>query len=153
MQFTKLMVVVLGCAATLFAADPFSGTWKMNPAKSKFKSGTPPKEQTVTIMEMGSDLHVKVSGTAADGSKIAVEYTVPAAGGAGKVIEGGSYDGITSKRLGPNEREVSYMKGGKAVYTTHSKLGADGKSLAVSAKGVNPMGMTVDAEVAYDKQK
>ena len=153
MRYTKLVLVLLGFAATLCAADPFAGTWKMNAAKTKFKVGTAPKEQTVTISESGSDLNVKVEGIAADGSKISVSYTVPSAGGTGKILEGPSYDGISGKRIGPNERVMSYMKGGKAVYTTHSKLAADGNSLSVSSKGVNPLGQTVDATVAYDKQK
>ena len=38
-----------------------------------------------------------------------------------------------------------YMKGGKAVYTAHSKIANDGKSLSVSSKGLNPLGQTVDA--------
>jgi hypothetical protein len=48
---------------------------------------------------------------------------------------------------------MSYMRGGKTVYTAHSKVSADGNSLAVSSKGVNPLGQNVDATVAYDKQK
>ena len=67
MRYTKLMLVLLGFAATLCAADPFVGTWKMNPAKTKYKAGTAPKEQTVTITEAGTDLNVSVAGTAADG--------------------------------------------------------------------------------------
>lgn len=63
------------------------------------------------------------------------------------------YDGISGKRIAPNEREMSYMRGGKTVYTAHSKVSADGNSLAVSSKGVNPLGQNVDATVAYDKQK
>jgi hypothetical protein len=153
MRYTKLMLVLLGFAATLFAADPFVGTWKMNPAKTKYKVGTAPKEQTVTITEAGSDLNVKVAGTAADGGKISVNYTVPSSGGAGKMVEPSSYDGISAKRMGANERVMSYMKGGKVVYTAHSKLSTDGNSLSVSAKGVNPSGQTVDANVVYDKQK
>lgn len=153
MGYTKLMLVLLGFAATLCAADPFVGTWKMNPTKTKYKVGTAPKEQTVTITEAGSDLNVIVAGTAADGSKISVSYIVPSAGGAGKILVSSSYDGISGKRIGPNEREVSYMKGGKAVYTTHSKVSTDGNSLSVSSKGVNPFGQTVNANVAYDKQK
>jgi hypothetical protein len=152
MRYTKLMLAFLAFAATLFAADPFVGTWKMNPAKTTYKVGTTPKEQTVTISEAGSDLNVKVAGTAADGSKISVNYTIPASGGTGKILEPSSYDGISGKRIGPNEREVSYMKGGKAVYTTHSKVSADGNTLSVSSKGVNPLGKTVDGNVAYDKQ-
>lgn len=153
MRYTKLMLALLGFAATLFAADPFVGTWKMNPAKTKYKVGTAPKEQSVTITESGGDLTIKVAGTAADGKKISISYTVPSAGGTGKILESSSYDGISGKRLGPNEREISYMKGGKAVYTTRSKVSADGNVLSVSVKGVNAVGQTVDAEVAYDKQK
>jgi len=153
MRFTKFLLVLLGLAATLSAADPFVGTWKMNSAKTKYKAGTAPKEQTVTITEAGSDLNVKIAGTAADGSRISLNYTVPAAGGTGKIMESANYDGVSGKRIGPGEREVSYMKGGKAVYTTHSKVAADGNSLSVSAKGVNPAGLAVEANVAYDKQK
>jgi len=153
MRYTRLMLVLVTFAATVSAADPFAGTWKMNAAKTKYKTGTPPKEQTVTIMEMGSDLNVKVAGTAADGSKISMNYTIPATGGIGKIVESSSYDGVSGKRIGPNERVVSYLKGGKAVYTTHSKVSADGNSLSVSAKGVNPVGQAVDATSAYDKEK
>lgn len=153
MRYTKLLLAVLGLAATLCAADPFAGTWKMNPAKTKFKTGAAPKEQTVTIAESGSDLNVKVAGIAADGSKIAYGYTIPSAGGTGKMAEPSTYEGISGKRMGPNEREVTYMKGGKTVYTTHSKVAADGNSLSVTAKGLNAAGQTIDASVHYDKQK
>ena len=114
---------------------PFAGTWKMNPAKTKFKTGAAPKEQTVTIAESGSDLNVKVAGIAADGSKIAYGYTIPSAGGTGKMAEPSTYEGISGKRMGPNEREVTYMKGGKTVYTTHSKVAADGNSCPLQSQG------------------
>jgi len=153
MRYTKLVLALLGFAATLCAADPFVGTWKMNPAKTKYKAGTAPKEQTVTISEAGSEMTVKVVGTTADGAKISVAYSLPSAGGVGKIIESSSYDGITGKRMGPTEREMSYMKGGKTVYTAHSKVAADGNSLTVMAKGVNSVGQTVDATVVYDKAK
>jgi len=122
MRYTKLLVVLFGLAATLCAADPFVGTWKMNLAKTKYKTGTAPKEQTVTISETGSEMSIKVEGTASDGSKILLSYTMPSAGGAGKIVESSSYDGISGKRMGPNERETTYLKGGKSVYTAHSKL-------------------------------
>src|SRR4249919_2600121 len=109
------MLVLLGFAATLYAADPFVGTWKMNPAKTKYKVGTAPKDQTVTISEAGSDISVKVTGTAADGSKIAVNYRMPTAGGVGK-MESSAYDGISGKVISATEREMSYLKGGKSVY-------------------------------------
>jgi len=152
MRYLKLMLVIIGLAATLCAADLYVGTWKMNPAKSKFKAGAPSKEQTVVIAETGGDLDVKVTGTAADGSRISIHYTVPSAGGTGKLIESSSYDGVSAKRMAANEREVSYLKGGKAVYTTHSKVAADGKSLSVSAKGLNPQGKAIEGDIVYERQ-
>ena len=123
MRYAKLVFVLLTVAGALVAADPFVGTWKVNPSKSKFKTGAAPKEQTVTISESGGDLDIAVKGTAADGTPISTHYTIPASGGSGKV-----------------------------VYTTHATLSKDGKTLTVYSKGKNPAGQTVDGTVTYDKQ-
>jgi len=152
MRFTNLLLVFLVSAAALCASDPFVGTWKMNPAKTKYKAGTAPKELTITVTEVGSDINVALAGTTADGSKIAYSYTAPSAGGDGK-IESAFYDGVSAKRIGPNERETSYMKGGKPVYTAHSKLSADGDSLLVHSKGINSLGRPVEANTVYERQK
>jgi hypothetical protein len=141
----------LAIAVALVAADPFVGTWKVNPAKSKFKTGAAPKEQTATISESGGDLDIAVKGTAADGSPISIHYTIPTAGGNGKVIES-SYEAISGKRENAHERETSYSKGGKVIYTTNAKLAKDGKTLTVHSKGTNPAGQMVDGTVTYDKQ-
>src|SRR4051794_2268860 len=129
MQHAKLPSIMLVCAMALFAANAHVGTWKLDPAKSKFKTGAPPKEQTVTISESGSDLDIVVKGVAPDGKPISSHYVVPAAGGTGKVLESSAYDGISNKRISDNERETSYSKNGKVVYTVHSKVSADGKTL------------------------
>jgi hypothetical protein len=44
MRYVGLVFMFLAAAAALVAADPFVGTWKVNPAKSKFKAGAAPKE-------------------------------------------------------------------------------------------------------------
>jgi len=84
MRSIRFAFALLGLAGVLVAADPFVGTWKLNHAKSKYKTGAPAKEQTVTIAESGSDLDVTVSGTSADGMPFSSHYTVPAAGGEGR---------------------------------------------------------------------
>ena len=151
MRYARLVFMLLAAAVALVAADPFVGTWKVNPAKSKFKTGTAPKDQTVTISESGADLDIAVKGTAADGTPMSTHFTIPAAGGTGKVIES-PYEAVSGTRTNPNERETSYSKGGKVVYTTHAKLAKDGKTLTVHAKGTNPAGQMVDGTVTYDKQ-
>jgi len=152
MRYSRLVLMLLGFAVALCAADPYVGTWKMDAAKTKFKLGTAPKEQTVTITDAGSDTNVAIAGTAADGTKIALSYTIPTAGGTGK-IESPLYDGIASKFMGPNERVVLYQKNNITIYTAHSKVSADGNFLSVQTKGMNLSGKHVDATVVYDKQK
>ena len=153
MRYTKLTLVLLGFAATLCAADPSVGTWNMNINKTVFKNGTSPFRQSVFITETGSNLNVKVAGTAVNGRKIAVSYTIPAAGGTGKMVQSSEYDGVSAKRIGPNELDISYMKGGKAIYTAHTTVSTDGNTLTVATQGVNPLGDTVEGTVVYNKQK
>ena len=151
MRYSKLALSLLLFAGTLFAADPFVGTWKLNSAKTKYKKGTPPKEQTVVYTEEGSDLHVMVKGTSADGKPISNNFTVPLKGGAGKIIES-AYDGISVKNINANERETSFSKGGKVVYTAKAKRSANGRTMAITVKGSNPFGQTVEGTHFYDKQ-
>ena len=134
MRYAKLTFALLGLTALLIAAEPFAGTWKLNSAKTKYKTGTAPKEQTLTIAESGGDLDVTINGTAADGSAISSHYAVPAQGGEGKIIQS-TYEAVSGKRMGPNQREITYTKAGKAVFTAHSRVSADGKTITVNAKG------------------
>ena len=151
MRYVKVGFVLLGLATVLAAADPFVGTWKLNPAKSKYKTGTPPKEQTVVIGEKGGDLDVNITGTAADGSAIANHYTIPTKGGEGKIIQS-PYDAISSKRPSDTERVITYSKGGKVVYTAQPKLSADGKTMTAAVKGTDPAGKPVEGRAVFEKQ-
>jgi len=114
--------MLLALAMVLAAADPYAGTWKLDPAKSKYKSGAPLKEQTVTISESGGNLDIVVKAVASDGTPISSHYSLPASGGTGKMIESSAYDGVSGKRISPTERETSFSKNGKVVYTVHSNL-------------------------------
>jgi len=151
MRFTRLVFSLMACAVLLSAADSYVGTWKLNTAKSKYKTGAPPKEQTLTFSEEGTTLHVVVKGTSSDGKAISSHYTIPEAGGTGKIIES-TFEGVSTKNISPTQRETSYTKGGKVVYTAKSKLAADGKSLTVAVQGTNPLGQNVDGTNIYDKQ-
>ena len=151
MRYSKLVFVLLAFAGLSMAADPFVGTWKLNSAKTKYKTGMPPKEQTVTFSEEGSDLHVMVKGTSSDGQAISAHFTVPIQGGTGKLIES-PYEAVSGKNVNANERDTSFSKGGKVVYTANAKRSANGKIMTVAVKGTNPSGQTVDGTNFYDKQ-
>jgi hypothetical protein len=144
MRYWKFSSMLLAFAMVLVAADPYAGTWKLDPAKSKYKSGAPPKEQIVTISESGGDLDIVVKGVASDGRPLSGHYTIPASGGTGKMIESSAYDGVSGKRISPTERETSFSKNGKVVYTVHSKISSDVKTLTTRVKGTNAAGQMVE---------
>ena len=97
----KRVLVFVSALATVFVisslplaqSSPFVGSWKLNPAKSKYTSGAPAKEEMATIQMVGDQDQVTVNGTAADGSPISMKYETPEKGGAGKFLAG-PYDAV-----------------------------------------------------------
>src|SRR5439155_988934 len=58
------------------AADIQTGTWKLNLAKSKFKTSTAPKSQVATIVSDGKDgVKLSVDVVNASGEKSTIAYT------------------------------------------------------------------------------
>ncbi len=152
----KLLVLLsaLGLAGALYAADSFSGTWKLNVAKSKYESGPAPKETTVTVQESKGMTDVTVTGTDGSGKPIATHMTHPTDGGPVKFLEGGPTDGSTEsiKQVNATTRDIAVMQGGKAVSTEHITLSADGKTMRIVAKGTLPTGKTFTDVEVFDRQ-
>ena len=139
-------------ASALFAESPLVGTWKLDTAKSKYTTGDPAKDVTLVIEEQGDDLQVTATGTNSDGSPLSVKYTVPEKGGAGKVQESATYDGINSKCISANIRDNTYTKDGKQVNTRHVVVSKDGKTMRSTVKGVNAQGKSVAGTDVFEKQ-
>ena len=154
MRKPKYLFAMLAFASTLFAADPFVGTWKLDPSKSKHSGNAPnAKEATLVIEEQSDNYHVTVTGTNSDGSPLSVKYTVPMKGGTGQVEAGGDvFDAVSSKRIKSNQRENTYMKGGKNAGTRRSVVSKDGKTLTNTFKGTDPQGNPVTSTQVFDKQ-
>jgi hypothetical protein len=148
-KFLCLLTLLL-FATPLFAAEPFAGTWTLNPAKAKYTTGTPPKNVTLVIEEQGTNLQVTATGTNSDGSPISVKFTVPISGGAGTVQQG-DFNGITSKRVGANVRD-NIHKGRERNTVASLRPIQDGKTMTSKVKGTSQNGSPVDGTDAYDKQ-
>ena len=145
------IIALLALAAPLFAADPFLGTWKLDPAKSKYTVGTAAKDVTLVIEEQGENYQVTATGSYQDGSPISVKYTIPKAGGAGTAQEG-PFDAITSKRVSARVRENRYSKDGKETMSRRIVVSQDGKTLRTTAKGTDAQGKPVSGVDVFDKQ-
>src|SRR6266704_3763341 len=58
-KITALIVAMLLVSASLAADDnPLIGKWKLNPAKTKYSAGAPPKNQVITYDMVGDALRL-----------------------------------------------------------------------------------------------
>jgi hypothetical protein len=149
----KIMYVIamLAVAIPLFAADPFVGTWKLDPAKSKYTPGSAPKDVTLVVEEQADNYQVTATGTYADGSPISVKYTIPKGGGTG-TVQDGPFDAVTSKRVSARVRENTYTKNGKETMSRRVVVSRDGKALRNTVKGTGPQGTPVAGVDVFNKQ-
>jgi hypothetical protein len=146
-----LTAALFAFATTSFAQSPFAGTWKLDSAKTKYTTGEPPKDVTITIEEQGDNLQVTATGTNADGSPLSVKYMVPVKGGAAQVQEG-TFDSMTSRVISANVRENRYSKNGKEITSRRFVISKDGKTMRETVRGTDAAGKTVAGVDVLEKQ-
>jgi hypothetical protein len=147
----KFMVVfaLFTFAGTLMAADNSAGTWKLDPSKSS--GDGVPKDETMVIADKGDNLEVTITGTAADGTPIAVSYVVPVAGGTGHVSQG-PYDSVSDSSSDGSSRDITYGKGGHAVSKDHQMVSGNGNTMTVTNQGRDAQGNPAKNTQVYTKQ-
>lgn len=145
------VAVVVASGVLLAQTNPFIGTWKLNPAKSKFTSGAPAKQEMVSIQMVGDQDQVTVTGTAADGSPISMKYETPDKGGAGKFLAG-PFDGASGKVINDSTREITWVKGGKEMVHLHATVSKDARTTRITVKGTNAQGNPVSGVEVFEKQ-
>ena len=150
------LYVVIGLwvtTATLWAADPFVGTWKLNLATSKYSPGPPPKNLTITYAANGDGIKSTTEGVNAEGKPVATTYTATYDGKDAAVTgTGAPYDTIALKRIDPNSLETTTKKDGKVLSKGKRVVSKDGKVLTVTTKGTNAKGEATNNVAVYDKQ-
>jgi hypothetical protein len=135
---------VFGFAGTLLAADPFVGTWRLDPARS---SGTIPKDETVIIQERGLTLSVEVRIIAE--KPLLIKYVAPINGGLGHV-EQGPYDGVSLRRIDSHSIETTYLSGGKEIRSTRGAVTSDGRTMTSTGSA---MGTAQEWIMVFRKEK
>jgi hypothetical protein len=156
-RLALVALCVLFVSVAGWADDVQTGTWKLNVAKSRFKTSTAPKTQIVTIVPDGKDgvkLAIDIVNT--NGEKSAISYAAQYDGkeyprtetGAGAVAG----QTLTLKRINNHTVErITYLKGKKLVTETW-EISGDGKTRTVVQSGAGPDGKPVDNVLVYEKQ-
>ena len=148
-------VLTLSCSImTLWAqaADPASGTWELNLAKSKFTPGPAPKSMTRTIEVTGDELKYTTKGVGAEGQPTLVEFTAKYDGKDYPVTGAPDYDAVSLKRINAATVAGSLKKSGKVVYTVRRVVSKDGTRTTITVKGKNAKGQRVTVVQVFDKR-
>jgi hypothetical protein len=119
----------------LLAADAFTGTWKLDIARSTFASGYPvPKEATLTITEQGANRIQVLTRIAPDGSATSTEWTAPLTGGIVIFPAGQGPNGGASLRVADNRTLVmtQNLAQGKAGASRTYHVSADGETVTLT---------------------
>ena len=133
-------------------ADPLLGTWELNVAKSKFKSGPAPKSETRTYVVAGNEIKATSKGVDANGKPTTGAWTVnydgkdrPATG----LVSG---DSLSLKRIDAFSAEFTQKQAGKVVATGKRVISKDGKAMTISTKGTTAKGQAYDDVLVFDKR-
>jgi hypothetical protein len=141
---------VLCPTAVCFAADAFTGTWKLNEAKSKLAGG--PKNDLVVYQAAGDNVKITVDGTGSDAKPTHSEWTGTFDGKDYPVTGDPSSDARVYSKIDDHTLAFTNKKDGKATISGRIVVSADGKSRTVTVSGTDAKGKKFTSTSVYDKQ-
>jgi hypothetical protein len=155
---TTLLLVALALNVSAAVANPQdgtadqqSGTWKMDPAKSKYSPGPPPKSITLKIDSDADNIKLSSDGIDAAGNPTHIEFTAKY-DGKDYPITGVPYgDTIAIARIDNSTTESTVKKDGQVVMTVRSVVSKDGKTRTQTFKGKDAQGQEINNVVVYHK--
>ena len=144
-----IAALVLGVPAT---AHQQSGTWEMNPAKSKYSPGPTPRKVTVKVHCDENGIKLDAKGTNPDGTPTHVKYSAKF-DGKEYPITGTYADTVSVKRIDANTIQSTLRKkDGQLMLIVITTISTDGKTRTSTFKGTDGLGHDIDNIVLYDKQ-
>jgi hypothetical protein len=147
-----LVAALMLSAAATASPDVFSGTWKMDPAKSKFSPG--PAQKSLTVVVESDENGIKIEATGVDGADkpINVKYSAKFDGKDYSATGIPNADMVSAKRVDSHTIETQQKKDGKVIMTVTTKVSKDGKTRTATFIGKDAEGHPVHNVVVYDKQ-
>lgn len=137
--------------AVCFAADSFTGTWKLNEAKSKLSPGVP-KNTTVVYEAAGDNVKITVEGTDSDGKPTHSEWTGKFDGKDYPVTGDPTADMRSYKKVDERTLTFENKKDGKITLNGRIVISADGKTRTVNVTATDSEGKKAHGTAVYDKE-
>lgn len=150
-----IFFLLFAVATVALAANPWNGTWKLNPAKSKAPGDRLPHPSSTNIIEIhGKKIHLISNQTSANGKKEHVEYTA--------VLDGKKYPvkvsppgpqpyTISVKNIDSRTREFVEVIGNFTI-KGRDVLSEDGKSFSRIVESKDAQGNDTSVIQFFEKQ-
>jgi pimeloyl-ACP methyl ester carboxylesterase len=151
-QYTLMILMCLVSTTTLYAADNEIGTWNLNPSKSTYSPGPPPKSQIIKIEAVEGGLKEVVDRVTAQGKAIHFEWTAKFDGKNYPVDGDPDQDSVSLRRIDDYTIEVISKKGGKITTRNRIVVARDGKSRTAKETGINVRGQRVNNTIVFDRE-
>ncbi len=148
---TMIIVLVLALAGIALAQDPHVGTWKMNPAKSKFSPGPPPKSDTIIFTTQDNGIKLMEEIAEANGDVTHIEFAAKYDGKDYPITGDPNIDTIAVRKIDANTFDVVFKKAGKEMFKAQEVFSKDGKTFTFIEKGKNAKGR-INNTIVCDKQ-
>jgi len=154
-SIVAILFVLAALTAVAAAADPWTGTWKLNPAKSKAPGGRLPHPSSTNIIEIkDGTLHMIVHQTDAAGNLQHMEYTA--------ALDGKEYSvkvsppapkpyTISFRQIDSRTREYVLNMGGMII-KGRDVLSEDGKTFSRIIGGKDAEGNDAGVIQVFEKQ-
>jgi steroid delta-isomerase-like uncharacterized protein len=140
----------LGLLPPAMSADPFVGTWKMNPAKSKF-SYPAPKSYTITFSAQDNGIKAVEDIVDADGKATHRSFYAKY-DGKDYPVTAPDQDTISVKNPDVNTADYVGKKNGKEVWSGRSVVSKDGKAFTNNGGGKGSNGQAFTYSLFFEKQ-
>jgi len=148
----KALVAALAIFVATATADEHSGTWKLNPAKSKYSPGPAPKNLVETIALDENNYRVDANGTAADGKPLHIEFNAKFDGKDYPMIGVPWADLVSVKWIDAHTPQAIQKKRGQVTMTITCKVSTDGETRTCTLEGKNEQGRNVHNLVVFERQ-
>ncbi len=135
-----------------FAADVFSGNWKVNIAKSKYDPGPPPQGPVFSKLEaIEGGLQFTNNGVNSQGKPTHSEWRGKFDGKDNPVTGDLTRDTAALKKIDDYTFEIINKKDGKVVGTIRAAFSRDGKTRTQTGPGMNTQGIKTNNIIVYEK--
>jgi hypothetical protein len=147
-QLQALLICFLTATVgfSMQSTEKWIGTWKMNPAKSKYSPGPPDREWTLQFEKTDAGIKLTSFGINAQGEKRAYTFVSRFDGTEVLWMNNPSMDACAPLKMNDNLYVNIAKKGGKLLQIVRVEVSQDGKTLTVVQTG------NVDNLVVYDRK-